>query len=260
MWQGRGVVEASVGDAFDTWPVIDVVIPALNEEKSLPLVLADMPWRAVRRVVVADNGSDDDTAKVAREAGATVVRQDERGYGAACLAALAELKDDPPQIVVFMDGDYSDHPEELEKVVEPVVAEDVDLVIGSRILGDSEAGSLLPQAIFGNWLSCQLMDLAFGYRFSDLGPFRAVTWEALEELEMRDRNFGWTVEMQARAAKYGMKCVEVPVSYRRRVGKSKVTGTLKGSVMAGIKILSTIGWEALADIRGRFEDSEVSHR
>ncbi len=236
----------------DERPVIDVVIPALNEEKSLPLILGDMPEGWVRKVVVADNGSEDGTADVARQGGAVVVREDEKGYGAACLAGLAHLRADPPEIVVFMDGDYSDHPEELSRVVQPIIADGVDMVIGSRMLGEREPGALLVQARFGNWLSCRLMELAFGYRFTDLGPFRAITWRALEGLQMRDRNFGWTVEMQARAARRGLRCVEVPVSYRRRVGQSKVTGTVSGSVNAGIKILYTIGREYLLDKAGDY--------
>lgn len=220
--------------------VVDVVIPALDEEKSLPLVLGAMPWDWVRRVVVVDNGSTDRTAAVARAGGAQVVAEPERGYGAACLRGLRRLSADPPDVVVFLDADFSDFPQELPRVVEPIVAGDAQMVIGSRTIGRREAGALLPQAVFGNKLACGLIELLYGYHFSDLGPFRAVRWDALERLEMADRDFGWTVEMQIKAAKLGLASVEVPVSYRRRVGVSKITGTVRGTVLAGYKILYTI--------------------
>ena len=227
---------------------IDVVIPALNEEQSLPRVLADIPGDWVRRVVVADNGSTDRTAEVAREGGAVVVAQPQRGYGAACLAALAYLRDnDPPDVVVFLDGDYSDHPDELPRLVEPIVLGDAEMVIGSRVMGQRQRGALLPQAVLGNKLACALVDLLYDYHFTDLGPFRAVTWSALERMHMRDENFGWTVEMQVKAARFGVGSVEVPVSYRKRIGKSKVTGTIRGSVSAGYKILYTIFSQYLHD-------------
>jgi len=219
---------------------VDVVIPALNEESSIGQVLADIPWDLVRRVVVADNGSTDATASVAREAGAIVVAAPRRGYGSACLAGLDELRLDPPDICVFLDGDYSDHPEQLSEVIAPIVEGRAELVIGSRTLGEHEAGALLPQAVFGNWLACALIRALYGATFTDLGPFRAIRWEALEQLRMEDTNFGWTVEMQVKAARQRMRSVEVPVRYRKRVGVSKVTGTLKGTVMAGYKILWTI--------------------
>ena len=239
-----------------TWPtgaVIDVVIPALNEEESLPLVLRDLPKEGIRQVVVADNGSSDDTARVAREAGARVVYEPKKGYGAACLKALALLREDPPEIVVFLDGDYSDDPGELPRVVGPIVAGGADFVIGSRILGESARGALLPQAIFGNQLAGLLMAWMYDYQFTDLGPFRAIRWEVLEELEMEDQNFGWTVEMQIKAARQKVSTVEVPVSYRKRVGVSKVTGTVKGTVLASYKILYTLGREYLDEVRGRRE-------
>lgn len=226
-------------------PIIDVVIPALNEELSIGQVLADVPWQVVRRVVVGDNGSTDRTAEVARDGGAVVVSEPQRGYGAACLAALAEIRRDPPDIVVFLDGDYSDHPEELDAVVAPIVDEGFDLVIGSRTRGDREQGALLPQALFGNWLACLLISQLYGVHFTDLGPFRAITWAGLEKLAMADRDFGWTVEMQVKAAKRALSCTEVPVSYRVRTGVSKVTGTLRGTVLAGAKILLTIFRERL---------------
>ena len=224
---------------------IDVVMPALNEERAIGRVLADIPWELVRRVVVADNGSTDATADVARAGGAEVVAAPQRGYGAACLAALAHVRLDPPDIVVFLDADYSDHPEELPAVAGPVMRGTHDLVIGSRILGDNEPGALLPQAVFGNWLACSLIHVLYGVEFSDLGPFRAVRWDALEAMSMADEDFGWTVEMQIKAAKQSLRCTEVPVRYRKRVGVSKVTGTLRGSVLAGYKILYLIFREAM---------------
>lgn len=224
----------------DKSQTIDVIIPALNEEESLPLVLQEIPKDWVRRVIVVDNGSRDRTKEVAEENGAIVLREDERGYGAACLAGLEFLKQNPPDIVVFLDGDHSDYPSELPRLVEPILYDDIELVIGSRTIGKRQKGALLPQAIFGNKLACFLVENLYGYQFSDLGPFRAITWKALEEINMKDRDFGWTVEMQVKAAKKGISAIEVPVSYRPRIGVSKVTGTVKGSVKAGYKILYTI--------------------
>lgn len=222
-------------------PTLDVVIPALNEERSLPLVLAGLPRPPVRRVVVADNGSVDATARVAREGGAEVVDAPRRGYGSACLAGLDHLRrTGPPDVVVFVDADWSDHPEELPGLVAPILAGEADLVIGSRILGSREPGALLPQARAGNLVACGLIRLLYGHRFTDLGPFRAIRWEALERLGMADPNFGWTAEMQVKALRKGLRCAEVPVSYRRRVGVSKITGTVSGTVRAGYKILWTV--------------------
>ena len=222
-------------------PRVDVVIPALNEEASLPLVLAALPRPPVRRVVVADNGSLDGTARVAREGGAVVVPAARRGYGSACLAGLAELRrHDPPDVVVFVDADFSDHPEELPRLVAPIVAGAADLVIGSRVLGEREPGALLPQARAGNLVACLLIRLLYGHRYTDLGPFRAVRWDALERLGMADPNFGWTAEMQVKALRHGLRVAEVPVSYRKRVGVSKITGTIAGTVRAGYKILWTV--------------------
>jgi len=219
-------------------PSIDVVIPALNEEASLPLVLADLPRPPVRRVVVADNGSSDGTARVAREGGAVVVPATRRGYGSACLAGLAWLRaNDPPEIVAFVDADYSDHPDELPLLVAPLLAGTADLVIGSRVLGEHEPGALLPQARAGNLVACLLIRLLYGHRYTDLGPFRAARWEALERLGMSDPDFGWTAEMQVKALRHGLRVAEVPVRYRRRVGVSKITGTVKGTLLAGYKIL-----------------------
>lgn len=219
---------------------IDVVIPALNEEASLPLVLRAIPDGWVRRVVVVDNGSTDRTAEVARANNAVVVSELQRGYGAACLAGLRHLRQDPPDIVVFLDADFSDHPDELPRLVEPILLKDAELVIGSRTIGPRQRGALLPQAVVGNKLACTLVEFLYDYTFTDLGPFRAVTWNALERMGMRDEDFGWTVEMQIKAARLKIPAVEVPVSYRKRVGKSKITGTVKGTFLAGYKILYTI--------------------
>lgn len=220
---------------------IAVVIPALNEERSLPRVLADLPRPPVRRVVVADNGSSDGTARVAREGGAEVVPAPRRGYGSACLAGLDHLRrTGPPEIVVFVDADGSDHPEELPSLVAPILSGEADLVVGSRILGNREPGALLPQARAGNLVACALIRLLYGHRFTDLGPFRAIRWDALERIGMSDPDFGWTAEMQVKALRHGLRCAEVPVSYRRRVGVSKITGTVSGTVRAGYKILWTV--------------------
>jgi glycosyltransferase involved in cell wall biosynthesis len=217
---------------------IGVVIPALDEEAAIGKVIAAIPaW--VDAIVVADNGSCDRTAEVARNAGAEVVSELERGYGAACLKALAALP--PADVVVFLDGDYSDYPEEMAALVAPILERAADLVIGSRVLGDREQGALTPQQQFGNWLATRLIHLIWGARYSDLGPFRAIRRDALDRLNMADRNYGWTVEMQIKAAEHGLKHVEVPVRYRRRIGQSKVSGTIVGSVRAGIKILTIIG-------------------
>ncbi len=229
-----------------TRPFIDVLIPAWNEEQSLPLVLADLARLSmIRQVVVCDNGSTDRTASAAKEAGAIVVHQPQRGYGAACLAGIAYLKHFPeteqPDIVVFLDGDYSDYPEQLPEVIAPILSEKKDFVIGSRRLGGLEPGAMTRPQRFGNWLAPWLIRLFYGYRFSDLGPFRAIKWPALLALDMRDTNYGWTVEMQVKAARQKLRCAEVPVRYRKRAaGHSKISGTLRGTVLAGWKIIITI--------------------
>jgi glycosyltransferase involved in cell wall biosynthesis len=228
-----------------TGMTIDVVIPALNEEESLPRVLADIPQKWVRRVVVVDNGSSDRTAACGTENGAVVVSELRRGYGSACLKGIASLRADPPNVVVFLDADYSDYPEEIPRLLDPIVRGEAELVIGSRTIGSRDRGALLPQAIFGNKLACALIEVLYGYRYTDLGPFRAITWAALERLQMKDPDFGWTVEMQVKAAKLGISSVEVPVSYRRRIGHSKISGTIQGSVRAGEKILRTIFLQGL---------------
>ncbi len=226
-------------------PRIVLVIPALDEEEALPLVLADV--QALQRetalldeIIVVDNGSRDQTAALARRAGATVLQEPRRGYGAACLCALAYLHSRPPDVVVFMDGDRSDHAEEIPALVQPIATGAYDLVVGSRTLGQSERGALVPQARFGNWLATRLIRACFGHRYTDLGPFRAVRYRALESMGLTDRDFGWTIEMQIRALQTGARVTEVPVRYRRRVGRSKISGTLAGSWGAGRKILATL--------------------
>jgi glycosyltransferase involved in cell wall biosynthesis len=220
---------------------IDVVIPALDEESALPYVLREIPRPPVRRVVVADNGSTDATAAVALENGAEVVHEPERGYGAACLCALAHLASDPPDIVVFLDGDYSDHPDELPSLIQPILEGRAELVIGSRATGRRERGALSPQQRIGNAIASSALRVLYGARYTDLGPFRAVRWETLQRLQMSDRNYGWTVEMQIKAARQRIPHCEVPVSYRHRIGVSKVSGTLRGSLSAGAKILWLLG-------------------
>ena len=225
---------------------IDVLIPALNEETNIGHVLEGLKPHGIRRVVVCDNGSTDATAQVALKHGAAVVTETKRGYGAACLAGLEYLSEDAPDIVVFLDGDGADDPDDYGSIVEPIVHGRADFVVGSRTRGEIEPGALTPVQHFGNALSCVLIHILFGVRFSDLGPFRAIRWLSLERLEMADQNFGWTVEMQAKAAKRGLRCLEVPVHCKRRLsGESKVSGTVSGSFKAGAKILYTIGREAL---------------
>ena len=221
---------------------IDLIIPAHNEEKSVGKVLAEIPWQQVREVVVTDNASTDRTAEEAKKGGAVVLHESRRGYGRACLKAMAYIaeKKEKPDIIVFMDADYSDHPEELESLIRPIVEGKADLVIGSRALGVQEKGSMTPQQIFGNWLATKLLHWLYDTDFTDLGPFRAIRYESLLRLNMEDKTYGWTVEMQAKAARKGLRCTEVPIRYRRRIGTSKISGTVKGTLSAGYKILWTI--------------------
>jgi len=222
--------------------LIDVVIPAFNEENSINRVLQDIPVDLVREVVVCNNASTDQTAEVARANGATLVHQPIRGYGNACLKGLEHIANNPvpPDIVVFLDADYSDYPEEMYQLVAPILNDDMDLVIGSRALGEMESGSMTPQQIFGNWLATNLIRFFYKYEFTDLGPFRAIRYNRLLAIDMQDKTYGWTVEMQVKAAKMKMRCTEIPVTYRQRIGFSKVSGTVKGTILAGHKILWTI--------------------
>ena len=224
--------------------IIDVITPALNEEKAIASVIRDIPKGLIRHFIACDNGSFDRTAEIARSMGALVIHEPERGYGAACLKGIAYLKDLPidkqPDIVVFIDADYSDFPEEIPELVRPILEGKADLVIGSRVLGNADRGSLTFVQRFGNALATLLIRLIYGYQFTDLGPFRAIRFKTLLELGMKDRNFGWTVEMQIRAAKLKISATEIPVNYKNRIGKSKVSGTVKGSILAGYKIIYTI--------------------
>ena len=215
---------------------IFVIIPVLNEERSIGKVIADIP-AIVSAIIVVDNGSTDNTANVARAAGAIVLSEPRRGYGYACLKGIEYVNSKRADIIVFLDGDYSDYPQELTCLVDPILNNAADLVIGSRSLGEHERGALLPQARFGNWLATTLIRLRWRVRFTDLGPFRAITATALNQLKMCDGTYGWTVEMQIKAAQQHLRCVEVPVKYRKRIGTSKVSGTVMGSVKAGVKIL-----------------------
>ena len=221
--------------------IIDVVIPAYNEEESVPLVVRDIPI-FVRNIIVVNNNSTDNTAVNAKLAGAIVVDQPLQGYGNACLKGIEFLKDLDinPDIIVFLDADYSDHPEELSIVIKPIVEDGIDMVIGSRALGNREDGSMMPQQRFGNWLATRLIRLFYRQKFTDLGPFRALKFDKLLELNMQDKTYGWTVEMQVKAVKQKMSFCEVPVSYRKRIGVSKITGTIKGTFLAGYKIITTI--------------------
>ena len=223
-------------------PIIDVIIPAYNEEDSIGHVVSDIPKDLVREIIVCNNASTDRTAEIAKENGATVILAPNMGYGSACLQGIAHLKNKSikPDIVVFIDGDYSDHPEQMPLLIMPIIKDDVDLVIGSRALGNLESGSMMPQQIFGNWLATTLIKFFYKYTFTDLGPFRAIKYDKLMDIEMQDPDFGWTVEMQVKAAKYKLRCTEVAVNYRKRIGVSKVSGTIKGTILAGHKIIWTI--------------------
>ena len=223
-------------------PVIKLVIPARNEQDAIGQVVASVAAR-VDAVIVADNGSSDETAKIARDNGAVVVSVPQPGYGRACLAAIKAAGDF--DILVFMDGDASDDPDDLQALLAPILAGHADMVIGSRILGDCDPGALTPQQRFGNALACRLMHLFWGFRFTDLGPFRAISRSAYDRLNMQAPTFGWTVEMQVRALKRGLRCAEIPVHYRARIGVSKISGTVKGVILAGGYILGTIFKEAL---------------
>ncbi len=222
-------------------PAVYVIIPAFNESKSIGKVIADIP-DLVNETIVVNNASTDNTETIAKEQGATVLREPRKGYGYSCLKGIDYLqtKVNPNDIIVFLDGDYSDFPDEISMLIAPILESDVDMVIGSRALGVREPGSMLFQQIAGNWLATALIKLFYNAHFTDLGPFRAIQWKALQQLDMKDKTFGWTVEMQVKAAKHRLKFTEVAVNYRQRIGVSKVSGTIYGTIMAGYKIVLTI--------------------
>jgi glycosyltransferase involved in cell wall biosynthesis len=217
---------------------ISIIIPAFNEESSIGLVLDALPQEIIREIIVVNNNSTDNTARVAIEHGARVVDEPRRGYGSACLKGIAEL--DAPDIVVFLDGDFSDFPEEIVKLISPIEKGDSDFVLGSRMILPESQMALLPQARYGNQLAVFLIKLFFNYSFTDLGPFRAIRYSSLMAIGMQDIDFGWTVEMQVKAVKKGLRIQEVPVKYRERIGVSKITGTISGTFKAGTKIIYTI--------------------
>lgn len=218
---------------------IAVIIPVLNEEKTIQLVLNDIPLSSVNEVVVVDNGSSDRTPSIAKEWGATVLFEPRRGYGYPCFKGIEYLKTKNPDIVVFLDGNHSDHPDEINRLVEPIIKEDYDLVLGSRVIGKAEEGALRLPVRFGNRLAIILIRLLYGFKYTDLGPFRAIKFERLLELDMHD-NLGWTVEMQVKAVKKRFRIKEVPVSYRKGTGKSKFTGNIKGIIIIGYRILKAV--------------------
>jgi len=221
-------------------PKIKVIVPAFNEADSIAKVIHDIP-NSVDEIIVVSNRSTDTTEEKAKQAGATVLIENQRGYGYACLKGLHFIaqQSKKPDIIVFLDGDYSDYPEELTKIIQPILEDNIDFVIGARVKRLREHGSMTPQQIFGNWLATFLMKLFFRAKFTDLGPFRAIKYDKLLALNMEDKTYGWTVEMQLKALKHKLTYIEIPVKYRNRIGVSKVSGTLKGSIFAGIKIL---GW------------------
>ena len=222
---------------------IYVIIPAFNEQNAVCHVLAEIPKNLVAETVVVNNGSTDDTSEQALSCGATVLDEPRKGYGYACLKGIDYLKNKPIEtsdIVVFIDADHADYPSEMTKLVEPIMENKADLVIGSRARGIKERGAMTPQQVFGNWLATSLLKILYHVDFTDLGPFRAIRFDKLISIQMKDKTYGWTVEMQLKAAKNGLLCLEVPVNYRRRIGKSKVSGTVKGTFMAGYKIIWTI--------------------
>jgi glycosyltransferase involved in cell wall biosynthesis len=221
---------------------IRIVIPAFNEENGVGQVIQEIPKGVVDEIIVVNNASTDKTEVIARDNGATVLYEAIPGYGRACLKGIDYIKHSAskPDVIVFLDADHSDYPEEIHELIRPIVEDRADLVIGSRALGGKEKGSMTRPQIFGNWLATRLLKWIYKVKFTDLGPFRAIRFSTLLELSMEDKTYGWTVEMQLKAAKMGYRCVEVPVRYRKRIGFSKISGTVKGTVMAGYKILYTI--------------------
>ena len=218
---------------------ISVIIPAYNEEKSIGNVINSLP-KVYDKLVVVNNGSDDSTGIIAKQNGATVLFEKKRGYGNACLRGIEFLKKSLPDIVVFIDGDFSDYPQEIIKLIRPIEENKVDFVVGSRVKSLRKKGSLTPQQIFGNKLACFLLKILYESKFTDLGPFRAIKWNTLLDLNMIDKTYGWTIEMQLKVLRKKIPYAEVPVRYRNRIGKSKISGTLKGTLLAGIKIISWI--------------------
>jgi glycosyltransferase involved in cell wall biosynthesis len=223
-------------------PHVVVIIPAFNEENSVGKVIHDISKNIVSEIIVVNNNSNDLTSVNAKNAGAIVLDEPIQGYGNACLKGIAYVKEfsKKPDIIVFIDADYSDYPEEIEQLISPIINDEVDMVIGSRALGNREKGSMTPQQIFGNWLATTLIKLFYKVTYTDLGPFRAIKYSKLIEIDMKDKTYGWTVEMQLKAAKHKFKTTEIPVKYRVRIGHSKVSGTLKGTIGAGYKIITTI--------------------
>lgn len=223
-------------------PDIRVIIPAFNEQNAVGQVIDEIPKEIVSEIIVVDNGSTDDTFEQAKSRGATTLKQPIRGYGNACLKGMEYIASgqNKPDIVVFLDGDHSDYPEQMHQLVEPILKNEADLVIGSRALGNKEKGSMTPQQLFGNWLATFLIKFFYKANYTDLGPFRAIQYDRLLELNMEDPTYGWTVEMQLKAAKLHLQLKEVPVDYRQRIGVSKVSGTIKGTIGAGYKIIYTI--------------------
>lgn len=219
---------------------IFVVIPAFNEEKSIDKVIDEIPLIDKKNVIVVSNNSTDNTEKVAHEAGATVLVEKRQGYGWACLKGIDHANKNGAEIIVFLDGDYSDYPAQMTDVLQPILEKNMDMVIGSRALGNRKKGSMTFPQVFGNWLSTNLLKIFYGAHFTDLGPFRAIKTDALEKLHMSDKTYGWTIEMQIKAAKKKLKFCEVPVDYKPRIGTSKVSGTVKGAVLAGIKIIFAV--------------------
>lgn len=223
-------------------PLIDVIIPAFNEENSVQQVIRDIPKDIIREIIVVNNNSNDNTSANAKSSGATVLEEKFQGYGAACLKGINYLsaKEVKPDIVVFIDADYSDYPEQLTMLIQPMISENYDMVIGSRALGNRDRGSMTIPQRFGTRLATLLLRVLYNVKYTDLGPFRAIQYASLMRLGMKDKTYGWTVEMQLKAAKQKMKVTEVPVNYRKRIGFSKISGTVKGTVKAGYKIITTI--------------------
>lgn len=221
--------------------IVDVIIPAFNEQNSIGLVVRAIPKSLVRDVIVVDNNSNDKTSESATKAGATVLSEEKQGYGYACLKGInyAKNKEEQPEVIVFLDADFSDYPEEMSLLLNKIW-KGADMVIGNRVKSKREKGSMTPQQVFGNWLACWLMRIMYGYRYHDLGPFRAIKFQKLLSLEMKDKTYGWTVEMQLKALKHHLSIDQVDVSYKKRIGKSKISGTVKGTFLAGYKIITTI--------------------